>query len=81
MQICDCSIPTFWILARVYIYHQYAQLWVVFTPAIQILTFFISERYHMGWLWLVGSLKLQVSFAKEPYKRDNILQKRPIINY
>ena len=33
----------------------------------------------MGWLRLVGSLKLQVSFAKEPYKRDNILQKRPII--
>ena len=23
--------------------------------------------------------KLQVSFAKEPYKRDNILQKRPIM--
>jgi len=23
----------------------------------------------MGWLRLVGSLKLQVSFAKEPYKR------------
>jgi len=33
----------------------------------------------MGWLWLVGSLKLQVSFAKEPYKRDDILQKRPIV--
>jgi len=33
----------------------------------------------MGWLWLVGSIKLNVSFAKEPYKRDNILQKRPII--
>ena len=33
----------------------------------------------MGWLRLVGSLKLQVSFAKEPYKRDDILQKRPII--
>jgi len=33
----------------------------------------------MGWLRLVGSFKLQVSFAKEPYKRDNILQKRPII--
>ena len=33
----------------------------------------------MGWLWLVGSMKLLVSFAKEPYKRDNILQKRPII--
>jgi len=34
---------------------------------------------HMGWLWLVGSIKLLVSFAKEPYKRDNILRKRPII--
>ena len=33
----------------------------------------------MGWLRLVGSLKWQVSFAKEPYKRDYILQKRPII--
>jgi len=33
----------------------------------------------MEWLRLVGSLKSQVSFAKEPYKRDNILQKRPII--
>ena len=34
---------------------------------------------HMGWLRLVGSLKTQVSFAKEPYKRDYILQKRPIL--
>ena len=34
----------------------------------------------MGWLRLVGSLKLEVSFAKEPYKRDCILQKRPIIS-
>ena len=33
----------------------------------------------MGWLRLVGSLKLQVSFAKEPDKRDYILQKRLII--
>jgi len=33
----------------------------------------------MGWLRLVGSLKLQVSFTKEPYKRDDILQKRPAI--
>ena len=28
---------------------------------------------------MVGSLKLQVSSTKEPYKRDYILQKRPII--
>jgi len=33
----------------------------------------------MGWLRLVGSLKLRVSCAQEPYKRDDILQKRPII--
>jgi len=33
----------------------------------------------MGWLRLVGSLKLQVSFAKEPYKRVDILQKRLMI--
>jgi len=32
----------------------------------------------MGLLPLVGSLK-QVSFAKEPYKRENILQERPMI--
>jgi len=32
----------------------------------------------MGWLQLVGSIRLQVSFAKEPCKRDNILQKRLI---
>jgi len=33
----------------------------------------------MGWLRSVGTLKLQVSFAKDPYERDYILQKRPII--
>jgi len=33
----------------------------------------------MGWLRLVGFLKWQVSFAKEPYKRDYTLQKRPMI--
>jgi len=38
----------------------------------------LSTR-DMRWLRLVGSLKLQVSFAKEPNERDYILQKRPII--
>jgi len=33
----------------------------------------------MGWLRLIGSSKLWVSFAKEPYKTDYSLQKRPII--
>jgi len=40
---------------------------------------FWSTWLPMGWLRLVCSFKLQVSFAKEPYKRDDILQKRPII--
>ena len=31
----------------------------------------------MGWLQFVGTIKLEVSFAKEPYKRDDILPKRP----
>ena len=34
----------------------------------------------MGWLWGVESTKSYVSFAKEPYKRDDILQTRPIIS-
>jgi len=38
-----------------------------------------SQRHTMGWLRLVGSFKLLVSFAKEPYTRDDIPQKRPII--
>ena len=33
----------------------------------------------MGWQRLVGFLKLQVSFAKKPYKRDLDSSKRPII--
>jgi len=40
---------------------------------------YLENVPSMGWLRLVGSLKLQVSFAKEPYKRDYVLQKRPII--
>jgi len=35
--------------------------------------------FAMGWLRLVGSIKLSVPIAKEPYKRDYTLQKRPII--
>jgi len=41
-------------------------------------TTYIIKTAYMRWLRLVGSLKLQVSFAKEPFKRDAILQKRPV---
>jgi len=33
----------------------------------------------MEWLHVVSFIKLQVSFAKEAYERDDILQKRPVI--
>jgi len=39
----------------------------------------VQQEFSMGWLRLVGSLKLQVSFADEPYKRDYILQKKYLI--
>jgi len=35
-------------------------------------------KVAMGWLRSVGSIKLQVSFAKEPYKRDNIVCNRDL---
>jgi len=36
-------------------------------------------RKAMGWLRLVGSLKLQVSFAKEPYKKRRYSAKETYI--
>jgi len=39
----------------------------------------LAQVLLSDWLQCVGALKLEVSFAKEPYKRDDILQKRPII--
>jgi len=38
-----------------------------------------THKCNMGWLQLVGSLKLHVSFVKEPYKKHCILQKRPVM--
>jgi len=46
----------------------------VCTPCLWLL-----HQCHMGGLRLVGSLILQISFAKETYRRGDILQKRPII--
>jgi len=38
-----------------------------------------QSAFRYGVATISRLLKLQVSFAKEPYKRDDILQKRPII--
>jgi len=58
-------------------------LWTVPVPRSRHKSFtrtHLRHKTHMGWLWLVGSWNQQVSFAKEPYKRDYVLQKRPIIS-
>jgi len=47
-------------------------IWMAFFESTVLMT-------GMGWLRLVRSLQLQVSFAKESYERDDILQKRPTI--
>ena len=39
----------------------------------------VNEEFRMGWLRLVGSLKLQVSLAEDRLFYRALLQKRPII--
>jgi len=41
--------------------------------------FFVPAQKKLGRIVPLSSKKLQVSFSKEPYKRDYILQKRPMI--
>jgi len=45
----------------------------------RILLGLACHKSHMRWRKSIGSIELQVSFAKEPYKREDILQKRPMI--
>jgi len=60
--------------------HTYSYLIPCMRATTKLLASGMSAKFlYMGWLRLVGSLKLFVSFAKEPYKRDYTLQKRPII--
>jgi len=52
---------------------------MVATPMITFLSKINLSWYEVdGGLWLVDFLKLQVFFAKEPYKRDYILQRSKI---
>ena len=61
----------------IYIYHTYGCVSVY--PSFNNTGLMSSQNQHKWTRGVVGSLKLQVSFAKKPYKRDDILQKRPII--
>jgi len=59
----------------------YIHMCVTDTHMNMCMTLLVLVTWHtcicVSW---VGSLKLHVSFAKEPYKRDSILQKRPMIS-
>ena len=80
----NCSIL---LAIKYYIIYEYNNSWTITMCRKSIEQLILQESWrieqysaitHMGWLQLVGSIKLQVSFAKETYKRDAILQKRPI---
>jgi len=65
----------FWKMGYIYIWY----IPIIIYPIVYHEILYHSLETYMRWLGLVGSLKLQVSFSKEPCKRDYILQKRPII--
>jgi len=72
VKLVNESCPTYWwVISHIWIYHV-TQGGIVFEN---------TWGSTMGWLRLVGFLKIYVSFAKEPYKRDDILQKRAIMWY
>ena len=60
-----------WVNIYIYISHVY-MTWRASWSS------FVYDMSDMGWLHVVGSLELQVSSAKEPYERDDILQNRPM---
>ena len=61
-----CGVVYRGVFARIVFAVLYVELCVLHRVSCSILS-------SMGWLRLVGSLKIYVSFAKEPYKRDHIL--------
>jgi len=79
----DSLIYVIWLISMHDMTHSYMcdMSHSYITPSISISL--PLEVHHdlrdMWWLRLVGSLNLQASFAKEPYKRDYILQKRAMI--
>jgi len=63
-------------LNAILLFHSWSEYAVHIVPCFVLANYML---FAMWWLRYVGSLKLQVSFAKEPHKRDDILQKRLII--
>jgi len=59
--------------------HIYIYVYMCIYVYIYIFARHWCSMHGMGWLRLVGWIKLNVSFAKEPYNSDYVLQKRPTI--
>ena len=74
---CICVVV---VCVHVYVFYVYTCICVIVVCSFVCVMYVYMYIHFMGWLRLVDSLKLLVSFAKEPFKRDNILQKRPIIS-
>jgi len=79
--ICTLHIHNHvWICIHIYMFRNYIYIIHICTDIYKLVVKGVSAaKTYMGWLRLVGSIKSYVSFAKEPYKRDYILLKRPII--
>ena len=75
--MCTCLHLYMCIYAHMYMY-AYMHTCICMHIYMHLCDHSIEIPDTMGWLRLVGAFKLQVSFAKEPYKREVILQKRPI---
>ena len=66
-----------YIFTYVYNIHIRIRIEIYNISALSLLCVSTASGIHIKW-W-VGSFKLYVSLAKEPYYRDYIMQKRPII--
>jgi len=74
--VCMCTCVWEYLDECVWVFgwkHMWMSLWSKTRKS-----YLLRVYVFMGWLRLVGSSELEVSFAKETYERDDILQKRPM---
>jgi len=81
-QIISIFLHPIFLLISIFSHHVYFLPSCLSSPIMShIITISSHDIYLLtsyGVARLFGSLKLQVSFAKDPYKRDYIMQKRPM---
>ena len=81
--LCVTEIPLQILVSEEYTFktvsHEYTFRTQFFAGTTRCIPLIQIYFFAMWWLRLVGASKLKFPFAKEPYKRDYILRKRPII--